>query len=64
MILQTGADNLPLGQVAILRSRAFPPLLRTHCVSFWYYQSGSEPGEQAVVPSALSVVWGARAARA
>ncbi|XP_070811785.1 apical endosomal glycoprotein [Pituophis catenifer annectens] len=44
MILQTGADNLPLGQVAILRSRAFPSLLRTHCVSFWYYQSGSEPG--------------------
>ncbi|XP_013913049.1 PREDICTED: apical endosomal glycoprotein [Thamnophis sirtalis] len=44
LILRTGADRLPLGQVTVLRSRAFPPLLRTHCVSFWYHLNGSEPG--------------------
>ncbi|XP_039200779.1 apical endosomal glycoprotein [Crotalus tigris] len=44
MILCTGTDKLPSGQVTVLRSRTFPPLLRTHCVSFWYYLSGSDPG--------------------
>lgn len=72
MILYTGVDKLPLGQVTILRSRAFPPLLRTHCVSFWYYLSGSDPGEcgvcvcvghlKAMAPFALPAVWGASAA--
>lgn len=65
MILCTGADKLPSGQVTVLRSRAFPPLLRTHCVSFWYYLSGSDPGERggrAMVPFALPAVWGVSAA--
>ncbi|XP_026541659.1 apical endosomal glycoprotein [Notechis scutatus] len=44
MILHTGADQLPLGQTAVLRSGAFPPLRRTHCVSFWYHLNSSEPG--------------------
>lgn len=64
MILCTGADKLPSGQVTVLRSRAFP-LLRPHCVSFWYYLSGSDPGEHggdAMVPFALPAVWGASAA--
>uniref|UniRef100_A0A670YP73 MAM domain containing 4 n=1 Tax=Pseudonaja textilis TaxID=8673 RepID=A0A670YP73_PSETE len=37
MILHTGADKLPLGWTAVLRSGSFPPLRRTHCVSFWYH---------------------------
>ncbi|KAM6431537.1 apical endosomal glycoprotein isoform 2-T2 [Liasis olivaceus] len=44
VVVGTSADKLPPGQVAVLRTQTFPPLLRTHCVTFWYYLSSSEPG--------------------
>ncbi|XP_015272268.1 PREDICTED: apical endosomal glycoprotein [Gekko japonicus] len=48
MIINCSANTLPLGQKATLQSPAFPSLLHTHCVMFWYYLNSSDPGSLTV----------------
>ncbi|XP_063001000.1 apical endosomal glycoprotein-like [Elgaria multicarinata webbii] len=48
MFINTSTSALHSGQTAVLRSQGFPPLLGTHCVTFWYYLSSSNPGSLSV----------------
>ncbi|KAJ6652014.1 hypothetical protein lerEdw1_015839 [Lerista edwardsae] len=44
MVVNTSSGALPAGQKASLLSQPFLPLRHTHCVTFWYHLSGSNPG--------------------
>ncbi|XP_067328004.1 apical endosomal glycoprotein [Anolis sagrei] len=44
LLLNTSQSALQPGQTAILRSLAFPPGRRLHCVTFWYHLRSSRAG--------------------
>lgn len=45
MMINTGADVLPAGQVGHLLSPLSSGSTQTECVNFWYYMGGLNPGE-------------------
>ncbi|XP_066466993.1 apical endosomal glycoprotein [Tiliqua scincoides] len=44
VIINTSSSALPAGRKGSLQSQVFLPLRHTHCVTFWYQLSDSDPG--------------------
>ncbi|NWX13178.1 AEGP protein, partial [Aegotheles bennettii] len=48
MVVSTGRDSLPVGQVAALTSQPYQPSAPTQCLAFWYQLSAGTPGSLGV----------------